>query len=419
MGWVSHLDYFWTEPSFARFLRRLASFSRLILFDKRGTGLSDRVPIKDLPTLEQRMDDVRAVMDAVGSKRAALCGVSEGGAMSALFAATYPERTAALVAIGAYARRIRDASYPWGPTPEEREAFLQEIQENWGGPVGLKTRAPSMFRDERLREWWAAYLRTSASPAAAVALTRMNSEADVRNVLPAIRVPTLVLHRAGDRCLLAEEGRYLASLIPTAQYVELAGDDHLPFVGDQDAIIDHVQEFVTGVGYATHTEPVLATVMSLELEQAGGDLSLPRTLHRLHDHVQREVGWYRGRVSVATERTVIAHFDGPARAVRCASAITDYASLLKLPMRAGLHIGECKLTMSGVSGRTVEIARTLCERAPAGQVLVSSTIRDLVSGSGIQFRPAGSVTVERSPREVTVLLVDRIANEPALVQVAS
>ncbi len=232
MGWVSHLDYFWTEPSFARFLRRLAKFSRLILFDKRGTGLSDRVPVGELPTLEQRMDDVRAVMDAVGSRRAALCGVSEGGAMSALFAATYPERTAALVMIGAYARRIRDAGYPWGPTPSERDAFLREIQENWGGPVGLEARAPSVAGDPHFREWWAAYLRTSASPAAAVALTRMNGEADIRDVLPAIRVPTLVLHRAGDRCLLAAEGRYLAERIPTARYVELPGDDHLPFVGD-------------------------------------------------------------------------------------------------------------------------------------------------------------------------------------------
>ncbi len=420
MGWVSHLDYVWTEPSFARFLRRLASFSRLILFDKRGTGLSDRVPVGDLPTLEQRMDDVRAVMDAAGSKRAALCGVSEGGAMSALFAAAYPERTAALVMIGAYAKHIRDASYPWGPTLEERDAFLQDIQENWGGPVGLETRAPSMFRDERLREWWAAYLRTSASPVAAVALTRMNSEADVRDVLPAIRVPTLVLHRAGDRCLLAEEGRYLASLIPTARYVELPGDDHLPFVGDQDAIIDRVQEFVTGVGQTTDAEPVLATVMSVELEPlAGGDPSLPLRLHRFHDHVQRELGWRRGRASVTTERTVIAHFDGPARAVRCASAISHYASLLKLPARAGLQIGECKLTVSGVSGRPVEVARKLCEFAPIGQVLASSTIRDLVSGSGIQFRPAGSVTVEGSPGEVMALSVDRSAHDPVLVCSAS
>jgi pimeloyl-ACP methyl ester carboxylesterase/class 3 adenylate cyclase len=420
MGWVSHLDYFWTEPSFARFLRRLASFSRLILFDKRGTGLSDRVPLGDLPTLEQRMDDVRAVMDAVGSKRAALCGVSEGGAMSALFAATYPERTAALVMIGAYAKRIRDASYPWGPTPEQREAFLQDIQENWGGPVGLEARAPSMLDDERFREWWAAYLRTSASPAAAVALTRMNSEADVRDVLPAIRVPTLVLHRAGDRCLLADEGRYLASLIPTARYVELPGNDHLPFVGDQDAIIQRVQEFVTGAGQAADAEPVLATVMSLDLElPAGGDSSLPRTLHRFHDHVQRELGWHRGRVSATTERTVIAHFDGPARAVRCASAISHYASLLRLPMRAGLHIGECKWLGPGVSGHTVDTAHKLCELAPVGQVVVSSTIRDLVSGSGIQFRPAGTLTLERSPGEVTMLLVDRGAHEPVLVRAAS
>ena len=244
MGWVSHLEYFWTERSFARFLRRLASFSRLILFDKRGTGLSDRVPLQGLPTLEQRMDDVRAVMDAVGSRRAALCGVSEGGAMSALFAATYPERTAALLLIGAYAKRIRDESYPWGPTQVEREQFLKEIQEQWGEPLGLQERAPSMVYDPQFRQWWATYLRMSASPGAAVALTRMNSEADIRNVLPAIRVPTLVLHRTGDQCLLAAEGRYVASLIPGARFVELPGVDHLPFVGDQDAVLDEVKEFL-------------------------------------------------------------------------------------------------------------------------------------------------------------------------------
>ena len=208
MGWVSHLEYFWTEPSFARFLRRLSSFSRLILFDKRGTGLSDRVPLDGLPTLEQRMDDVRAVMDAVGSKRAALCGVSEGGAMAALFAATYPERTAALVMIGSYAKRIRDASYPWGPTEAQREEFLEEIAEQWGGPVGLEERAPSMAGNPEFRRWWAAYLRTAASPGAAVALTRMNSEADIRSILPAIRVPTLVAASHG-RPVSAGGGRPL------------------------------------------------------------------------------------------------------------------------------------------------------------------------------------------------------------------
>jgi len=222
MGWVSHLEYFWTEPSFARFLRRLSQFSRVILFDKHGTGLSDRVPLGALPTLEQRMDDVRAVMDAAGSRRAALCGVSEGGAMSTLFAATYPDRTSALVMIGAYAKRLRDASYPWGPTLGQREEFLQAIQDGWGGPVGIETRAPSMAEDPQFRDWWAAYLRTAASPAAAVALTRMNSEADVRDVLPAIRVPTLVLHRAGDQCLAADEGRYLASRIPRGELCRIA-----------------------------------------------------------------------------------------------------------------------------------------------------------------------------------------------------
>ena len=262
MGWVSHLDYFWTEPSFARFLRRLASFSRLILFDKRGTGLSDRVPTHGLPTLEQRMDDVRVVLDAVGSKRAVVCGVSEGGSLAALFAATYPERTAGLVMIGAYGKRIRDRSYPWGPTQEQRDQFLDQIRREWGGPVGLEERAPSMASDTRFRQWWAAYLRTAASPGAAVALTRMNSEADIRGVLPAIRVPTLVIHRTGDQCLRVEEGRYVASRIPGARFVELPGEDHLPFVGDQGAILDEVEEFVAGASHKLRSETVLATMVA-------------------------------------------------------------------------------------------------------------------------------------------------------------
>jgi pimeloyl-ACP methyl ester carboxylesterase/DNA-binding winged helix-turn-helix (wHTH) protein len=265
MGWLSHLEYFWTEPAFARFLRRLASFSRLILFDKRGTGLSDRVPLEALPTLDQRMDDVRAVMDAAGSKRAAICGVSEGGAMAALFAATYPERTAALVMIGTYAKRLRDENYPWAPSVAEREQFLDEIRDHWGEPVGLAERAPSMVSNAGFRQWWATYLRMSASPGAAVALTKMNSEADIRNVLPAVRVPTVVIHRTGDKCLKVAEGRYVASRIPGARFVELPGEDHLPFVGDQDAILDEVQEFLTGARGTHRGHAVLATA-------AGGDV---------------------------------------------------------------------------------------------------------------------------------------------------
>ncbi|MBC7929845.1 MAG: alpha/beta fold hydrolase, partial [Rubrivivax sp.] len=301
MGWVSHLEYFWKEPRFARFLRRLASFSRLILFDKRGTGLSDRVPLNQLPTLEQRMDDVRAVLDAVGSERAALCGVSEGGPMSALFAATYPDKTSALVMIGTYAKRVRDDDYPWAPTVEEREKFFEEMREHWGGPVGVEERAPSAANDPRFRDWWAEYLRMGASPGAALALTKMNAEIDVRQVLPTVRVPTLVIHREGDLCLKVEEGRYVAAAIPGARYVELPGEDHLPFVGDQDAILDEVEEFLTGVRHTPEPDRVLATVLFVSIADSParaaelGEARWQDLLARLRAHVRKEVEWFRGR----------------------------------------------------------------------------------------------------------------------------
>jgi pimeloyl-ACP methyl ester carboxylesterase len=244
MGWVSHLEYFWSEPSFASFLTRLASMSRLILFDKRGTGLSDPVPVSELPTLEQRMADVQAVMEAAGSRRAVLMGVSEGGPLCALFAATHPHATAGLIMIGSYARRLRADDYPWGPTEQEREEFCQTIIREWGGPVGIDERAPSRALDPEFRNWWAAYLRMGASPGAAVALTRMNAAVDIRAVLPNVRVPALVIHRTGDQLLKVEEGRYLASQIPGATMVELEGHDHLPFVGDQLAVLSAVDQFL-------------------------------------------------------------------------------------------------------------------------------------------------------------------------------
>ena len=244
MGWVSHLEYFWNEPAFAAFLTRLSAMARLILFDKRGTGLSDPVPISELPTLEQRMADVQAVMEAAGSRRAVLMGVSEGGPLCALFAATHPDQTAALIMIGSYARRLWAEDYPWGPTREERDTFLQTILKEWGGPVGIEERAPSRALDPEFRAWWSAYLRMGASPGAAVALTRMNAEVDVRDILPKITAPALVVHRTGDRLLKIEEGRHLASLIPGAAMVELPGDDHLPFVGDQVAILTEISRFL-------------------------------------------------------------------------------------------------------------------------------------------------------------------------------
>ncbi|HEX8853741.1 MAG TPA: alpha/beta fold hydrolase, partial [Pyrinomonadaceae bacterium] len=399
MGWVSHLEYFWREPRFARFLRRLASFSRLIMFDKRGTGLSDRVPLVELPTLEQRMDDVRAVLDAVGSERAALCGVSEGGPLAALFAATYPEKTSALVMIGTYAKRIRAEDYPWAPTAAEREEFFEELREHWGGPVGIEERAPSLAADPSFRAWWAEYLRMGASPGAAVALTKMNAEIDVRHVLPSIRVPALVIHRAGDACLKVEEGRYVAAHIQGAKYVELSGEDHLPFVGDQDAVLEEIEEFLTGVRHAAAPERVLATVLFTHVADAHeraaalGDERWRELLERFRAHVSREVAWFRGREMDATGAGPLATFDGPARAVRCACALSEYASRLGIEVRAGLHTGECDLLEGGrVGGVAVEIGREISQRAAPGEVLVSQTVRDLVAGSGLSFEERGAET---------------------------
>jgi pimeloyl-ACP methyl ester carboxylesterase/DNA-binding winged helix-turn-helix (wHTH) protein len=396
MGWVSHMEYFWREPSFSRFLLRLASFSRLILFDKRGTGLSDRVPINELPTLEQRMDDVRAVMDAVGSERAALCGVSEGGPMCSLFAATYPEKTIALVMIGTYAKRLRDAEYPWAPTTEERAHFFEEIRAHWGGPVGIEERAPTMAGDAQFREWWATYLRMGASPGAALALTQMNAEIDVRHVLPSVRVPTLVIHRKEDQCLKVQEGRYVAERIPRAKYVELSGQDHLPFVGDQDAILDEVEEFLTGVRHRLEPDSVLATVLftrvvgSQEYAERLGEKRWHELLDRLRAHISKEINWFRGREVDMVGSRPLAIFDGPARAVRCACAIIEYSSHLGVEMRAGLHTGECDIVEGKVGGVAAEIGIEVARKAAPGEVLVSNTVKDLVAGSGIKFEDRGT-----------------------------
>lgn len=391
MGWVSHLEYFWTEPTFASFLQRLASFSRLILFDKRGTGLSDSVPVAALPTLEQRMDDLHAVMEAAGSERAVICGVSEGGPMSALFAATYPEKTEALVMIGTYANRIREESYPWGPTAEEHELFLQHVKSHWGGPVGLEERAPSMAGDPRFREWWSTYLRMACSPSAAVALTRMNSEIDVRDILPTVRVPTLVLHRKQDVCLQVEEGRYVASLIPGACFVELPGRDHLPFVGDQESVLKEIESFITGSRQRRDSDRILATMLAMETCPVNAD-------PRVRAFVDQQIHWFQGRRVQFEPGRLLASFDGPARAIRCAWAITNRLESLTTGTRAGLHSGECKVTDESVTGFAVDLAKQICNRAGSGEVLVSGTVRDLVAGSGIQFREAGDLAVAGSER---------------------
>lgn len=395
MGWISHLEYFWIEPHFAAFLNRLASFSRLILFDKRGTGLSDRVPLSELPTLEQRMEDVHAVMDAVGSDKAVLIGVSEGGPMCSLFAATYPERTTALVMIGTYAKRIKDEDYPWGVSLEDREAFFELMRRSWGTPVGIEERAPTLADDEDFRNWWATYLRMGASPGAAVALTKMNAEIDVRNVLPSIRVPTLVIHRKGDMCLKVEEGRFVASQIPGCKYVELGGIDHLPFVGEQDDILDEIEEFLTGVRHADEIDRVLATVMNVKIidPQAEawerGEADWQNLLERSRIYVRRQFELFKGHEISYDETGVLAAFDGPARAIHCARLVTNSAQRLDIRTKTGLHTGECDVEGKTYSGIAVNIAQQIAEEAGIGEILASRTVKDLVAGSGIEFREFG------------------------------
>ena len=395
-GWVSHLEVAWEEPTLARFYERLATFSRLILFDKRGTGLSDRVPESRLPTLETRMDDLRTVCDAVGSSQAALLGVSEGAAMSLLFAATYPARTTAVVLFGGYARRLQAPDYPWGSSPEAYAAFLEEIERDWGGPVGLEMRAPSRVDDPRFRETWARYLRLGASPAAVLELVRMNAQIDVRPILPAIRVPTLVLHRTGDRTFPVEGGRDLAERIPGATFVELAGDDHLPWVGDADAVLGEIEHLLTGARTTADADRVLTTILFTDIVDSTervsnlGDAIWKETLAAHDERAKAEIAGHQGIYVNTTGDGLLARFDGPARAVRCALAIGAALRPLGLEIRAGCHTGEVELSGAEVRGMAVHIGARVAALAGPGQVLVSNTVKDLVAGSGLSFDDWGT-----------------------------
>jgi pimeloyl-ACP methyl ester carboxylesterase/DNA-binding CsgD family transcriptional regulator len=389
MGWVSNIDAFWEGPS-ARFLDRLASFSRLILFDKRGTGLSDRV--SELPTIEQRMDDVRAVMDAAGSRRAALLGISEGAAMCACFAATYPERTVALAMYGAYAKRLWDPEYPWAPTMDQRREFFEAIEQRWGGDVDLDILAPSAVGDTAFHDWWARYLQQSASPGAALALAKMNTLIDIRHVLPAIRVPTLILHRTGDLDIDVGGARFMAEKIAGARYVELPGNDHLVFAGDQEAVLGEIEQFLTGIRPAPAPDTVLATILFAEIVEAMvvaatiDDSSWRQMLSAFDRILSDELVHARGQRVRSTPTGLVATFDGPARAIQCAVAIVDRARTVGLDVRAGLHSGECERAAGEIRGVAYQVASRVMSHAHAGEVLLSGTITDLVAGSDIRFK---------------------------------
>ena len=404
-GWISNVELGWDLPQIARFYERLASFSRLILFDKRGTGLSDRVPDAHPPTLEQRTDDIRAVLDAVGSQRVALFGASEGGNMSVLFAATYPARTRALVTYSIFAKRVWSPDYPWAPTPVARQAWLDSIGERWGGVGDMSALLPSVADDPLVRAHYARSLRLSVSLGAALALGRMNTDIDIRSVLPTIRVPTLMFHPVEDQDVKIEEGRWIAARIPGARLIELPGGDHIPGFANADRVIDEVQQFLTGTRPAVEVDRFLATVLFTDVVQGTqkaaelGDRRWRELIERHHAVVREELARHRGVEQDTAGDGFYATFDGPARAVRCAFAARARLREIGLEIRAGAHTGECAVIAGKVGGIASIIGARVRELAAPGEVLVSSTVRDLVAGSGLQFEDRGSHALKGVPGE--------------------
>ena len=395
-GWVSNIDMMWEDPRLARFLNRLTNFSRLILFDKRGTGLSDRVA--DLSTLEERMDDIRAVMDAVGSERATMFGHSEGGSVGALFAATYPQRTLALIICGGFAKRKHSEDYPWAPTDEERQVYYDMIENNWGGgEMDFESLAPTLAKDKEFMDWLARYFRSGASPGAALALARMNTEADITSILDSIRVPTLLLYRTGDIDVKVEEGKYLADRIQGSKFIELPGEDHIFWAGETNDLIAEIEEFLTGTRPAEEHNRVLSTILftdivgSTEHLTEKGDERWMEILESHNQLVRTELNRFRGKEIKNTGDGFLATFDGPSRAVRCAEAIRDSVKTLNIQITAGIHTGECEMIgVDDIGGIAVHTASRVQHEAQPGEILITQTVKYLLAGSGLEFTDRGT-----------------------------
>jgi len=394
-GFVSNIEIHWEDPGFTHLLNRLSAFARLILLDKRGTGLSDRVDNHHLPTLETRMDDLRAVMDAVGSARAALLGASEGGPMSILFAATYPQRTRALVLYGSYAH-----FHTWVMGREALEEFIAGIESSWGNGASAPRFAPEQSKEARFIAWWARYERLAASPSAAVALARMNADIDVRSVLATVRVPALIVHRRDDARIKFAGGRYLADKIAGARFVELIGRDHPIWTGDIDAVVDEIEEFLTGTRPAPVTDRVLATIFVARLVSPAqlaarlGDRKWNELLDRMRTSAQVIIARFGGQTCATGIEEFCGRFDGPARAVRCALALRDAADGLGIKLAAGVHTGEIEIHCDTMAGFAVHVTEQISARAAAGEVLVSGVVTDLVAGAGLHFGERNSMPIE-------------------------
>ena len=405
-GWISHIELAWELPDLAAGLRRLASFTRLILFDKRGTGMSDRVPNDHLPTLEERMDDLRAVMDAVGSERAVVFGASEGGIMSLLFAATYPQRTISLCTFGSFSKRIWSPDYPWAPTPEERQKTYDAIERDWA--AGFHDTAPSLDPERRAR--LITYYRRCASPGAAVALMKLNTQIDVRHVLPSIRVPTVVMHRRDDRDVWSRRADTWRT-DPRGAFRRVPRRRSFLVDTGPDAIIDEIEELVTGTRPTPEINRVLTTVLFTDICRSTqeavrrGDRRWLRLLGEHNELVRGELARFRGSEVNTAGDGFVATFDGPARAVRCACSIRDKVRQLGLEVRAGLHTGEIELLDRDIGGVAVHVGARVAAAAGAGEVLVSSTVKDLVSGSGIGFADRGLHTLKGVPGERNLFVV--------------